>query len=372
MKYEVPFVDLTRQFGRYSNEIMEVVTKVAESGRYVGGDEVRKFERQFANYLGARFGLGVASGSDALILALQALGIGLGDEVATVSFTFVSTVDAIRHVGAIPVFTDILQDDYTMDPESLESVMSDKVKAILPVHLYGKSAKMDAILDVAKKRDIPVIEDAAQAHGALYNGKKVGNIGELSCFSFYPSKNLGALGDGGFIATNNEEVAEKIKLLREYGQREKYSHVLLGKNSRLDAIQASILGVKLKHLDDWNKARTSIAGHYRDLLSRFDSICLPSDNGKGNHVYHIYGIQVINRDKIRASLERDGIETGIHYPIPVHQQQSYLDCKWRSSSSLQNTERAATNELSLPMFPELTDSMIESVCDSLKKALVTL
>ena len=215
MRYKVPFVDLTRQFGRYSREIMEAITKVAESGRYVGGEEVSKFERQFADYLGTRFGLGVASGSDALVLALEALGIGQGDEVATVSFTFVSTVDAIRHVGAIPVFTDIRPDDLTMDPESLESVMNDKVKAIMPVHLYGKSAEMSAIIDVAKRWDVPVIEDAAQAHGALYQGKRLGAIGDISCFSFYPSKNLGALGDGGFVATNNEEIAEKIKLLRD-------------------------------------------------------------------------------------------------------------------------------------------------------------
>ena len=370
MRYKVPFVDLTRQFGRYSREIMEAITKVAESGRYVGGEEVSKFERQFADYLGTRFGLGVASGSDALILALQALGIGQGDEVATVSFTFVSTVDAIRHVGAIPGFTDIRPDDLTMDPESLESVMNDKVKAIMPVHLYGKSAEMSAIIDVAKRWDVPVIEDAAQAHGALYQGKRLGAIGDISCFSFYPSKNLGALGDGGFVATNNEEIAEKIKLLREYGQKEKYSHVLLGKNSRLDAIQASVLGVKLKHLDSWNQARISVAGKYHDLLSKFDSIQLPSEDRKGNHVYHIYGILVMNRDNIRTFLENDGIETGIHYPIPVHQQLSYQNCEWRSSSSLYNTVRAAKDELSLPMFPELTDTMIESVCVSLKRALV--
>ena len=365
MGINVRFVDLKRQYECIKDKMDENISEVLSSGRYVGGEKVANFEREFSEYLGVKFGLGVGSGSDALIIALQSLGIGKGDKVATVPFTFVSTADAILHVGASPVFVDIDPNTLTMDPVKLRSAISLGIKAIIPVHLYGSPSNMAEIMEIGKENEIPVVEDAAQAHGAITKGKKAGSIGEISCFSFYPAKNLGAAGDGGFIATNNPEIADKVMLLREYGQREKYKHDLLGWNSRLDPIQAAILSVKLKYLDRWNADRVKIALKYRNMLQDIDEIkfqMIPKDS---KSVYHIFAIMTKERDRLRASLTKQSIETGIHYPVPVHMQKYYQDILDLDRKNLSNSEMAASTELSLPMFAELMPEEIDNVIEKI-------
>ncbi|MCL4479956.1 MAG: DegT/DnrJ/EryC1/StrS family aminotransferase [Candidatus Thermoplasmatota archaeon] len=357
----IKFVDLKRQYESIKEDLNGAVNNVLLSGRYVGGDQVKKFENEFSEYLGVKFGLGVGSGSDALIIALQSLGIGKGDRVATVPFTFVSTADAILHVGATPVFVDINPKTLTMDPIKLKSVITDKIKAIIPVHLYGSPANMPEITELAQTNNIPVVEDAAQAHGAMTHNKKVGSIGKISCFSFYPAKNLGAAGDGGFIATNDSEVADKVALLREYGQKEKYKHDILGWNSRLDPIQAAILSVKLKHLDRWNKSRERIAMEYKRRLENIKEIKFQDIAEDSIGVYHIFPIMTKDRDGLKAHLNARNIETGIHYPVPVHLQKYYQEVSEWDRNELSNSERAALTELSLPMFPELGDDEIDKV-----------
>lgn len=361
----VKFVDLQRQFITLSEPIEKSVRYVMESGRYVGGEQVVKFEREFSDYLGTRFGVGVGSGSDALIIALKSLGIGKGDKVITVPFTFVSTVDAILHVSAEPIFVDIDPKTLTIDVEGLRNALVEHkdTKAIIPVHLYGSPAKMDQIMQLAMEYGVYVVEDAAQAHGALFGKKKIGSFGDISCFSFYPAKNLGGMGDGGFIATDDPQIADKIKLLREYGQREKYKHELLGWNSRLDPIQAAILSIKLKKLDAWNLKRSSIADAYRNSLGSIKEITFQSVPADVKGVYHIFAILTKRRDKLRNYLERFGIETGIHYPIPVHRQKYYLDIFGEKGDKFINTENAANTELSLPMFPELSEEELDFVVD---------
>ncbi len=362
----IRFVDLRRQYETIKDEIDETVNEVLSSGRYVGGEHVSNFEREFSRYLGTKFGLGLGSGSDALIIALQSLGIGKGDKVATVPLTFVSTVDAILHVGAIPVFVDIDPKTLTLDPNKLRSVMSREIKAIIPVHLYGSPSNMTEIMEIANDYSVPVIEDAAQAHGALTNGKKVGSIGEISCFSFYPAKNLGAAGDGGFIATNSSEIADKVMLLREYGQREKYKHDLLGWNSRLDPIQASILSVKLQYLDKWNDSRLKIASKYNSILKSIEEIKFQENYKDSSSVYHIFAILTKDRDGLKDHLNKHGIETGIHYPVPVHLQKYYQDISKWDRKNLFNSETAASTELSLPMFPELMQSEIDKIAEEIQ------
>ncbi|MEM0133933.1 MAG: DegT/DnrJ/EryC1/StrS family aminotransferase [Thermoplasmatales archaeon] len=362
----IHFVDLQRQYKSMSKELDNAVKEVMSSGRYVGGEVVRNFERKFSNYIGSKYGIGVGSGSDALIIALQALGIGPGDKVATVSFTFVSTVDAILHVGATPVFVDIDPKTLTINTEKLKASMSKDVKAIIPVHLYGSPASMKEVQEVASDYGSFVVEDAAQAHGASFDGKKVGSIGDIGCFSFYPSKNLGALGDGGFLTTNDSEIADRVKLLREYGQMEKYRHVLLGWNSRLDPIQASVLSAKLNHLDEWNSKRRKIASIYSDLLENIDGLSFQSTSSSGVGVYHIYSIFSEKRDKLRAYLSQRNIETGVHYPIPVHNQIYYSEYRKGSEERLKETETAAKKELSLPMFPEIEEGEVDFIVESVK------
>lgn len=362
----IRFVDLKRQYESIKDKIDISVNEVLSSGRYIGGEKVANFEREFSEYLGTRFGLGVGSGSDALIMALQSLGIGKGDKVATVPFTFVSTADAILHVGATPVFVDIDPDTLTMDPDRLRSAIRTGIKAIIPVHLYGSPSNMAEIMEIANDKGISVIEDAAQAHGAIINGKKAGSIGEISCFSFYPAKNLGAAGDGGFIATNNSEIADKITLLREYGQREKYRHDLLGWNSRLDPIQAAILSVKLQYLDKWNAARVRIASQYRNMLKNIEEIKFQEIPENSSSVYHIFSILTKHRDGLRTHLSKQGIETGIHYPVPVHLQKYYKDVSVLDKMGLSNSEEAASTELSLPMFAELNPKEIENVVEKIQ------
>lgn len=360
----IRFVDLRRQYDSISDKLNENVKEVLASGRYVGGEKVSNFEKDFSKYLGTKFGLGVGSGSDALILALQSLGVGIGDKVATVPFTFVSTADAILHLGAKPVFIDIDPNTLTMDPDRLRLAISNEIKAVITVHLYGSPSNMSEIKEISNDKNIPVIEDAAQAHGATIKGKKAGSIGEVSCFSFYPAKNLGAAGDGGFIATNDSEIADKVRLLREYGQREKYKHDLLGWNSRLDPIQAAILSVKLPYLDQWNSLRVKIALKYRNLLQDIKDLKFQDTPKDSESVYHIFAIMTKYRDELRTYLNMRGIETGIHYPVPVHLQKYYKHVSVLDKKGLFNSERAASTELSLPMFPELMPEEIDNIIEN--------
>lgn len=360
-KKRIKFVDIARHNSIYKEELEEVLDGVLESGKFIGGSEVDAFEKEFANYVGVKHAIATASGTDALRISLEGLGIGPGDKVATVSFTFVSTVDSIIHVGAKPVFVDIDPSTYTMSPDSLRKVMNGDIKAILPVHLYGHPADMDQIMEIASEFDVPIVEDAAQAHGASYYNKKCGSIGRVSCFSFYPSKNLGALGDGGIICTNDDEVETKTRLLHEYGQTEKYKHVLVGYNSRLDALQAAVLRKKLKHLDEWNKSRSTIAAHYSGNVND-DHVVVPTIAKGCFHAFHIYAVKSNKRDLLRDFLRENGVETGIHYPIPVHLQQSYSHINVDRRSLLQ-TESTANEVLSLPMFPELQLDEVDYIVD---------
>jgi dTDP-4-amino-4,6-dideoxygalactose transaminase len=357
---KIPLVNLVKQYHSIKKEIDEIISGVLNSGSFVLGTNVKEFEQDFASYIGVKYGIGVGSGTDALRLALEALEVRAGDEVITVSFTFTSSVDCIVHNGAVPVFADINPSTYTMDIDSVKSLITKKTKAIIAVHLYGNPVDLEPLLEISEKYDLHVIEDAAQAHGAKYNNKTIGSFGYISCFSFYPSKNLGAYGDAGLVATNDDELAQRIRMLREYGQRQKYFYESVGYNSRLDEIQAAILRVKLKYLDKWNAARRRNAKVYSEYLNEISDsgkIILPTETNEAYHVYHVYGIRAKNRDELKLHLLKNGIQAGIHYPIPVHLQQSYRHVPFRNGKLL-NTELMAKEELSLPMFPELTESEI--------------
>lgn len=361
---KVPFVDLKRQYHSIKKEVDDGIGAVLENGQFILGKNVSAFEDEFAKYCGAGFGAGVASGTDALVLSLKALGIGQGDQVITVANTFVSTVDAIAHNGGTPVFVDS-DETYTMDVRKIEQLINRKVKAIIPVHLFGHPVDMDPLLELAEKHDLFVIEDAAQAHGAEYKGRKVGSFGDCACFSFYPSKNLGAYGDGGLVVTGDPEINERIKLLRQYGEIEKNRHVLVGYNSRLDEIQAAVLRIKLKHLDKWISERRKNAAKYVEVLDDFSEVVLPSEKEYAKQVFHLFVIRLKERNEMQKWLSSKGVGVGIHYPTPVHLQKSYEYLKI-GKGSLPLTERYAQEILSLPMFPELTGDEIEYVCEYIK------
>lgn len=350
----------------YREEWLEAIQGVLDSGRSIGGEDVKNFEREFSSYVGTKFGVGTGSGADALRLALLALGVGPGDEVVTVSHTFVASADCIVHVGAKPVFVDIDPETYTLDPKALERALSPKVRAVLPVHLYGQAADMDPILEVCRKHSIPVVEDAAQAHGASYRGRACGSMGAISCFSFYPSKNLGALGDGGFVATQDADLAEKVRLLHEYGQVEKYRHVLVGFNSRLDALHAAVLRRKLTHLDSWNNARRRAADRYARHLEGVAGVGVPIEKPERKHIYHVYAVRTPHRPELQSWLGKQEIETGIHYPIPVHMQPAYTKVNWRAGE-LKESVRASQEVLSLPMFPEINDDQVDRVSQAVSE-----
>lgn len=360
----IPFIDLKREYAEISEEITQSIQRVVKSGWFILGEEVKKLEEEFANYIGTKYGIGVNSGSDALLLTLKALGIGKGDEVITVSHTFISTVDAIVRNGAKPAFVDIEPDTYCIDVTRIEKRVTEKTRAILPVHLYGHPADMAPIMEIAQKYNLYVIEDACQAHGGEYKGRKVGSIGDLGCFSFYPTKNLGSYGDGGMAVTNNEELAEKLRMLRNYGQAQKYHHNFVGVSSRLDEIQAAILCVKLEHLDEWNEKRRRVANLYREF-SENSSVIMPIERDYAKHVYHLYVIRCSDRDKLQQHLLRNGIQTQIHYPIPVHKQKAYLDLG--VDADLHVTENICNEILSLPIFPELENGEVEYIIDAIKK-----
>jgi dTDP-4-amino-4,6-dideoxygalactose transaminase len=351
------------QYLSYREEIDLAIKRVLDSGWYVLGEEVREFEKEFAQFNIVSHAIGVGSGTDALHIALRALEIGAGDEVITTAHTAVATASAIDLAGAKPIFVDIEPDFFTIDPDLIEDAITPKTKAIIPVHIYGQPCNMDAIMDIANKNNLKVIEDSAQAHGAEYKGKRVGSIGDIGCFSFYPTKNLGAIGDGGALVTNSDQLAEKIKLIREYGWEERHISSKEGWNSRLDELQAAILRVKLKNLDKDNNLRQQHAKIYNDLLKDFP-IELPKTRSNSSHVFHLFVIKIEQRNKLRDYLQNNGVNTTIQYPVPVHQQTyfQYL-C---SEKSLPATEQVAKNILSLPMYPELEENEIHKVSNILK------
>lgn len=359
----VPFLDLKAQHAGIEQELLAAVKATLASTQFVLGKEVAAFEEEFAGYSGGCFGIGVNSGTSALHLALLAAGVGPGDEVITVSCTFVATVAAVDYTGARPVFVDVDADTLNMDVAQIEAAITDRTKVILPVHLHGQPADLDSILEIARRHNLIVIEDAAQAHGAEYKGRRVGSIGDMGCFSFYPGKNLGACGEGGMVVTNNEDYAQRIRMLRDWGQERKYHHTLKGFNYRLEGIQGAMLRVKLRHLDAWTEGRRRNAAYYDEFL--VDSgITIPVEAPYARHVYHVYGVRVPNRDAVQAALQSRSIQTGIHYPIPVHLQKAYEEFGF-GPGDLPVTEKASAELLSLPMFPELERSQVEEVCEAL-------
>jgi dTDP-4-amino-4,6-dideoxygalactose transaminase len=345
-------------------ELEEAFRRVIRSGRYILGPEVEAFEEEVAAYLGVRHAIGVNSGTDALVIALRALGVGPGDEVITTPFTFFATAEAISLVGATPVFVDIDPRTFNINPDLVPSAITPRTKAILPVHLYGLPAEMDPILEIARSHGLKVLEDCAQAFGATYKGKKVGTLGDAGAFSFFPTKNLGGFGDGGLIATNSDEVAERARMLRAHGSRRKYYNEAIGYNSRLDAFQAALLRVKLSRVEAWNEARRQVASHYNELLAGLPGLVLPEVSP--GHVFHQYTVRVLGgRDRVAEALAREGVGTMVYYPVPLHKLPVYA----HMGAALSEAERAAREVLSLPIGPHLNPSSQEGVSEALKAFL---
>lgn len=355
----IPLVDLKQQYLWIKKEIDTAIQEVITKADFTLGESVRAFEEEFAAFCDATYGIGVSSGTDALHLALLACGIKQGDEVITAPNSFIATAEAISMCGAKPVFVDIDEKSYNIDVTQIEEKITPRTKAIVPVHLYGHPTEMDTILEIARKYQLKVIEDACQAHGAMYKGKKVGSSGHAGCFSFYPSKNLGAFGDGGMVTTNKYSIAKKVRLLREHGQKDKYTHIVSGFCNRLHSIQAAVLRVKLKYLDFWNACRREKARAYREIFEEMP-VTYPVTNNDAEHVYHLYVIRVKERDKLREKLAAKGIGTGIHYPIPIHLQPAFARLGYKSGN-FPVTEKVAGEIVSLPMFPELQYREIEEI-----------
>lgn len=360
----ISFVDLQRQNKILKKELLSSIESVINAADFIMGKELTTFEADFARYCGKKYAVGVNSGTDALQLALVAYGIGPGDEVITVPNSYFSTAMVVSNIGAIPVFVDVDPQTSTIDVSKIETVITPKTKAIIPVHLYGQAADMKHIMAIAEKHKLVVIEDACQAHGAKYQGKKV-PYSETGCFSFYPGKNLGCFGDGGAVVTDNAVIAEKLLYLRNDGAEKKYVHKAFGTKSRLDTLQAAILQIKLPHLDAWNALRRQHAARYTELLQTNSHLVLPTERDPDSHVFHLYVIECEDRDKLREYLSSHGIETGIHYPIPIHLQEAYMG-KHFHTGMFPITEKKAQNILSLPMFPELTDEEITYVVEKIK------
>jgi dTDP-4-amino-4,6-dideoxygalactose transaminase/acetyltransferase-like isoleucine patch superfamily enzyme len=363
----VPLVDLKAQYRAIRDEIRPAVDAVLEGGTYVLGDEVRAFEHEFAAYCGTAHAVAVSSGTSALHLALLAAGVGPQHEVITVPFTFAASVAAVLYAGARPVLVDVEPQSLTMDPGRVEAAITPRTRAILPVHLYGQTADMDALRDIARRRGLALIEDAAQAHGAEHGGRRAGALGDVGCFSFYPGKNLGAYGEGGMVVTNDPDLARTVAMLRDWGQEQKYVHRLRGYNYRLETLQGAILRVKLRHLPAWTAARRERAARYDRLLAGCPlerPVALP---GRG-HVYHVYAVRVRHREAVRDALARRSIHTGIHYPVPVHLQPAYADLGY-GVGAFPHTEAAAAAVLSLPLYPELTDALQDRVVAALREVL---
>jgi dTDP-4-amino-4,6-dideoxygalactose transaminase len=363
---KVPYLDLRAQYQSIKPEIDGAIAGVLDSGQFVLGSEVTEFEREFADYCGTSHCIALNSGTSALHLALLAAGIGPDDEVITVPFTFVASVAAIAYTGARPVLVDIDPQSFTMDVSAIEAAITPRTKAILVVHLYGQPADMDPIMDIARRHGLVVIEDAAQAHGAKYKGRLVGSIGDMACFSFYPGKNLGAYGEGGAVTTGNPEYARSIRMLRDWGQDAKYHHVLRGFNYRMEAFQGAILRVKLRHLERWTEARRALAGKYNELLGD-SGVERPKEMSWARHVYHVYTLRSQDRESLRAALQEDGIQTGVHYPVPVHLQPAYADLGY-GRGAFPQAEAAANQVLSIPLYPELSHRAVAEVAAAVNKA----
>jgi len=360
----IPFLDLKAQYASISDDINRAVRRVLESTQFVLGPEVAAFEEEFAAFSGARHGIAVNSGTSALHLALLAAGVGPGDEVITIPFTFVATVQAIRYTGATPVFVDIDPRTFTMDPAAVEAAITPRTKAIVPVHLYGHPADMDPIVACAKRHGLAVIEDACQAHAAHYKGRPVGSLGDYACFSFYPGKNLGAYGEGGMVVTSDPARAEQMRRLRDWGQSERYHHVVQGFNYRMEGLQGAILRVKLRHLEAWTEARRENAARYTVRLAD-SNVAVPFARPDCRHVFHVYAVRTDDRASLQARLQAEGVQTGLHYPIPVHLQPAHRDLGY-CDGQFPESESAAKQVLSLPMYPELTDAQIDAVCAAVK------
>lgn len=376
---KIPILDLTRQYRAIQPEIDAAIRRVLDSGRFILGLEVEEFEREIAEYLGAKHAIGVASGTDALLLALKALGIGPGDGVIVPSFTFFATAGVVANAGATPIFADIDPKTYNISVGSVAKILRREslftvrlprvtIKAIIPVHLYGQPADMEEIMALAKGYGLYVVEDVAQAIGAEYKGRRVGTFGHLGCLSFFPTKNLGAYGDGGMVVTEDDELAEKVRMLRVHGSKPKYYHHLVGTNSRLDALQAAILRAKLPHLSEWTAARQRLADRYDCLLGDLDGLIIPHRAPDRTHIFHQYTIRVLNgkRDALRAHLAEQGIATEVYYPLPLHLQPCFRHLGYREGE-LPESERASREVLSLPMFPELTEEELEYVAGEIKR-----
>ena len=363
---KVPYLDLKSQYQSIKPEIDAAIARVLDSCQFVLGSEVAGFEQEFAAYCGAAECIAVNSGTSALHLALLAAGIGPGDEVITVPYTFVASVAAITYTGARPVLVDIDPRSFTMDVTAIEAAITPRTKAILPVDLYGQPADLDPIMEVAHRHGLVVIEDAAQAHGARYKGRPVGSIADMTCFSFYPTKNLGAYGEGGAVTTNNVEFARSIRMLRDWGQDRKYHHVMRAFNYRMEGFQGAILRVKLRHLEQWTEARRAAVAKYNQLLA--DSpVERPKEMAWARHVYHVYTLRTEERDALQAALLAEGIQTAIHYAVPVHLQPAYADLGY-GKGAFPRSEAAAEQVLSLPLYPELSEQAITQVATALKKA----
>jgi dTDP-4-amino-4,6-dideoxygalactose transaminase len=364
----VPFLDLRAQHDPIRAELRAAIDEVIDSSAFASGPFVARFEEDFADFCGTTFAVGVGNGTDALWLALLARGIGPGDEVITVPNSFLATAEAISYCGATPVFVDVDEQTYTLDPARLEAAITSRTKAVIPVHLYGQMADMDPIMEIAGRHGLFVLEDACQAHGAEYKGRRAGSIGDAGCFSFYPGKNLGALGEAGAVTTNDRALAERIKCLREHGQERKYHHSCIGWNARMDGIQGAALRIKLKTLARGNAARRAHAGHYDRLLEDLEGVVTPAVAPACAHVFHLYVVRVKERDRILATLGQRGIACGIHYPLPIHLQAAYRGLGL-GPGSFPIAERHAADLLSLPMFPELSSEQVETVAHEFKSLL---
>ena len=360
---EVPFLDLKAQYKSIKSEINKAIGRVLESQHFVLGSELEEFEKEFADYIGVKYAVGVNSGTDGLILALISLGVGKGDEVITPANSFIATTSAIVQAGATPVLVDCDPDTYQIDIKQVEKKITKKTKAIIPVHLYGAPARIDELVRISRKHNLFLIEDAAQAHGASLNGKKMGSFGDIAAFSFYPGKNLGAYGDAGAVVTDNAKLYERLIRLRNHGQTKKYFHQELGFNSRLDDIQAAVLRVKLRHLDNWNKKRNIIAKTYNNKLKKYKTQKIIEGSISS---YHLFVIESSNREKLSAYLLENGIHTQIHYPIPIHLQNAHKSLGYKKGD-FPHTEKAAERILSIPMYPELTSRQLKNIINFLNR-----
>ena len=363
---KVPFLDLKLQYDSIREEIDTAIHQVLEKTAFAGGPFVENFENHYADFCDTEHAIGVSSGTSAIWLALLAMDIGPGDEVITVPNTFIATVEAISFTGATPVFVDIDEATYTMNPEKLEAAITPKTRAVIPVHLYGQMADMDPITAIAKKHGLKVIEDAAQAQGARYKGRRAGSTGDAGCFSFYPGKNLGAFGEAGAVVTDQAEIADKIRMIQDHGQSSKYHHDCIGWNGRMDGIQGAVLDVKLKYIDQWNQKRREHAATYSQHLSSLESVRTPFVPDQVDPIFHVYAVRIQNRDKVLEAMKEAGVACGIHYPVPVHRTQAYRHLNLESGT-FPVSETIANELLSLPMFPELTSEQIAYTADTLQQ-----